>query len=97
MKSLFVSRKKYEMSKNNEKILNEERIRLVQENKSLQIKLANSVMEVLKLKKKLKNNKKKSTVNTFRQCKKCGRLFKVKSSKSQRCHCDNCIKKMKGR
>lgn len=108
MKFLLVSRKKYENALENNKKMNEERksitekyIKLQQRNKELEgnvqkLKQENSnlISDLRKIKKKNKKERYSST-NTFRQCKSCGRIFKVKSSKSQRCTCDKCIEKHK--
>lgn len=110
MKSLFVSRKKYEREVNNKKIINEERKNLANKNIALQDenrelkeqikelgKIQEKIERYIESNKKIKDKSKKrySTVNTYRQCKKCGRMFKIKTSLSQRCHCDNCLSKIK--
>ena len=97
--------------KNNKKMNEERKevvrknIELQQKNKELEgniqkLKQENSnlINELRKIKmaEKKENRKERySNTNTFRQCKSCGRIFKVKSSKSQRCTCDKCIEKNK--
>lgn len=94
MKFLFVSRKKYESALANNKIMNERRIEVERENIKLQkeIKRLESVVDALSRNQiKKQPIKKKSKGNYFKQCKKCGKIFKIKNANTNRMKCDKCI------
>lgn len=94
MKFLFVSRKKYESALTNNRIMNERRIEVERENIKLQkeIKRLESVVDALS-KNQIKKQpiKKKNKGNYFKQCKKCGKIFKIKNINTNRTKCDRCI------
>ena len=94
MKFLFVSRKKYEQSLKNCKVMNEQRMESERENIRLQkeIKRLENVIDVLSVQHSKKQPvKKKHKGNYFKQCKKCGKIFKIKNANTNRMKCDKCI------
>ena len=98
MKFLFVSRKKYESALANNRIMNERRIEVERENIKLQkeIKRLESVVDALSKNQTRKQPmKKKNKGNYFKQCKKCGKIFKIKNANTNRIKCDRCIKSEK--
>lgn len=95
MKFLLVSRKKYEQALKNCKVMNEQRMESERENIRLQkeVKRLEKLISVYeeRFSKKEPIKKKKSKGNYFKQCKKCGKIFKIKNANTNRMKCDRCI------
>ena len=95
MKLPFVTRKKYEIEKENLRKINNQRIAIEKENKEYQERILwlNNRLKELKTELEIdknKNNKSMKTLQTDR-CKKCGDIF-IKTQKNRK-FCDNCKRK----
>lgn len=97
MKLPFVTRKKYEIEKENLRKINNQRIAIEKENKEYQERILwlNNRLKELKTELEIeidknKNNKLMKTLQTDK-CKKCGDTF-IKTQKNRK-FCDNCKRK----
>lgn len=103
MKFLFVSRKKYERALQTNKAINEERVKVTNQNYKMQEKILNlqkKVKELTSALAKEKENKNKIRKNRknqkyFSQCKQCGKMFRITSLETKRVRCDKCIAREK--
>jgi chromosome segregation ATPase len=67
-------------------------------NKELKQSIKKLNDELVRLSEELeKRNQKLKDVAVSKQCKKCGRFFRVSGENANRVHCDKCIEKMKKR
>lgn len=87
MKLPIVSRKKYETEKNNMKLINDERFRLSQENRKMQI-------EIKELKEEIRDLKTNEVKVQTRKCEKCDAAFNVTAP--NRKYCDKHARLKKG-
>ena len=93
MKFLFVSRKKYNILKENYKKSVEHRQDLEKRNIEMQKELVKSKNEIIEVKRLLKDNKREPQI--LKRCIKCNKYFTT-PEKSRRKICTSCKAKRKG-
>lgn len=93
MKLPFVTRKKYEVEKENLRKINNQRITIEKENKEYQERILwlNNRLKELKTELEINKNNKLMQVLQTDKCKKCGDTF-VKTQKNRK-FCDKCKRK----